>query len=310
MQYSGLSCDVSIFNRVDGSLISTARSLPAEAPGSGNATMQVIPAYLRHDRTVISGSPLTFTASNAPATGLGADDTIVTPRILFGLHGEVAETLAWIPSPRRSSGARQFVTVGGASRNVPAPAPQWNLSLYFGEGLLDVERPAAASADPATFQVTRQDIRGGIVYARSYGYTPVPYSNGMLDTLAARAISTAPAIFMDGALISQPAVPVDAATLGVMRGAMQFPDFQPPVRRGFVGEDGTLWLLREQVIGSPDRWLVLDARGNPLGHVVTPANFRPAWSSGDTLWAVLPDADDVPWLIRYRLATGSTEGKQ
>ena len=53
--------------------------------------------------------------------------------------------------------------------------------------------------------------------------------------------------------------------------------------------------------GEAVEWVVLDARGRPRGRLELPANVRILWSRDDIVWAVVPDENDVQWLVRYRI---------
>ena len=92
---------------------------------------------------------------------------------------------------------------------------------------------------------------------------------------------------------------------------MPFPEFQLPVRGQrensphHFGSDGSLWLQREDTGADTFRWIVLDVDGLPVGEVHLPREgFSIAWSDSETLWAIEPDALEVPWLVRYRIVGG------
>jgi hypothetical protein len=83
--------------------------------------------------------------------------------------------------------------------------------------------------------------------------------------------------------------------------AMDFPDFQPPVQAAIGGNDGTLWMRREDMGGKSYRWLVLSPDGSPRGQLETPRHWTIAWVSTHEFMAVEPDDFDVPWLIKLRI---------
>jgi hypothetical protein len=86
-----------------------------------------------------------------------------------------------------------------------------------------------------------------------------------------------------------------------LRGAMSFPSYQSPVRGHRLGNDGSLWLTREDEAGSTQRWSIIDARGSALGTVDLPRSQYPIRIDGDTFFVIDRDEFDVPWLVQYRL---------
>jgi hypothetical protein len=50
--------------------------------------------------------------------------------------------------------------------------------------------------------------------------------------------------------------------------------------------------------------VVLDPEGFPRAAIELPSQVRPLWASGETLWAVVPDELEVPWVVRYRMRGG------
>jgi hypothetical protein len=111
------------------------------------------------------------------------------------------------------------------------------------------------------------------------------------------------------------------------------PDSKPPYQRLFVGEDGRIWVWLHQEAykidaadESPDQdepgrvpeptWLepvafdVFEPDGRYLGRVGGPdglAVYPTPIARGDTLWAVVEDELDVPYIVRFHIEHG-TEG--
>jgi hypothetical protein len=150
----------------------------------------------------------------------------------------------------------------------------------------------AADADTtSSFTVWRLGLSEDTLFTREYRYHPARYPEAILDSMALRS---APG------LSSAEETTVDAVRRAI-RGAMDFPDFQPPVLEGVAGDDGTLWLRREDIGGPFYRWLVIAPDGTPRGHVNVPRNSRVAWVSERGFVAVERDEFDVPWIVRFRL---------
>jgi hypothetical protein len=74
-----------------------------------------------------------------------------------------------------------------------------------------------------------------------------------------------------------------------------------PVHGYLVGDDGAIWLRREDDGGRLTRWVLFDAQLKARGRVDIPRNVYIRWTSGNQAWGDARDADDVPWVVRYRI---------
>jgi len=64
------------------------------------------------------------------------------------------------------------------------------------------------------------------------------------------------------------------------------------------GMDGTIWIgLRATAEGNP--WLVLDAAGVPIGHVLLPANVVLLQASRQRIWGSEQDSDGLRSVVSY-----------
>jgi hypothetical protein len=73
------------------------------------------------------------------------------------------------------------------------------------------------------------------------------------------------------------------------------------VSRLLTGEDGTVWLRREDVERNRHRWIMLDPGLNPVAEVRTPDEFRPPRVTADHIWGVETEDMEVPWVVAYRV---------
>ena len=179
----------------------------------------------------------------------------------------------------------------------PITTPWWEA---LPDGYLLVENPRAQTPDDGVFMVTRFGLSGDTVYHRTLHYSPVRYSAADLDTIAARAARGEPG----GMVPYTPGAPVRAdweAIVPSMRRAMKFPEFKLPFEYTWLAQDESLWLRLSHADQATAVWLILDAGGRPRGRVELPPDLRLWWSRGDTLWAVQPDEQDVPWVVRFRI---------
>ena len=297
----GVQVEVTLFDR-RGTLLSTIRSDGVRVPGRGSSSLLFTPQFMRSDGTYLSGNHTVVSSRNAPSTGISPADTLRIPRILFASDGTPRDTLhRWAdPPPEPARALRSVTSAAGNQHTAPRPPADRDFSVPISDGRFSIERRTPASATQATLRIVRENVTGAPVYARSYRYLPVRYTSQLLDSAAARSLRSTTMIIIDGA-VQQPVSDTTAATRSLVRGAMSFPEFQVPVQAYFVGADASLMLRREDAIGT-QRWDLLDPQGNPRGKLIIPANVRPAWLSGDMLWAVVPDADDVQFLVKYRIS--------
>lgn len=108
--------------------------------------------------------------------------------------------------------------------------------------------------------------------------------------------------------VADSVVEAKATKLGVapaeMRGMLSLPDAYPPISAIRKGVDGTIWLRREHVPGSPVRWDVLTSRGVPLGFVQLPFGLWPLSLSADGIWAIEGAVDNDAAIVRWRVGEG------
>jgi hypothetical protein len=186
---------------------------------------------------------------------------------------------------------------------VPDPPPDLAHWVTLHDGRIVVDSYAPATADGATFTVTRIGLASDTVYARTLHFRPIAYTPADLDSTALRGALGGPMPM--GAGPSPAAGPETAAAQRALRAAMKFPEFRPAIRYPWLASDERLWLQRDESDGAATmRWLILDIDGRPVGELELPRGLRVLWSRGDTFWATEPDEFDVPWLVRYRVARG------
>lgn len=96
--------------------------------------------------------------------------------------------------------------------------------------------------------------------------------------------------------------PSEASAKQYLMTNLTLPPVYPAVSGLLIGTDHAIW-LRSLDLGQPTvTWTVLNARLEPQFQVTLPTEFAPKAATGDELWGTAVDADDVPYLVRYRRA--------
>ena len=165
------------------------------------------------------------------------------------------------------------------------------LSVDAEEGSFLVSRTMAATDAVSSFDVVRVGARADTIFSRTYRYRPAAFESWYLDTMAARF----------GDRYRSSTTVNAAAAERAARENVTLPAFQPPISSARASEDGGLWLRRDSDYHAMQRWIILDADGRPRGEVQLPANVTIKWTADDVVWLSIPDEQDVPWLVRYRI---------
>ncbi len=266
----------------------------------------VLPRALRPDG-LFTSDMFWFTGRRDPTpTGIGENDTVMVPRVLFDGNAMPVDTVGWYPRPP-TEGVSQWVELKGTRYYVPSAPRDDVLRVMMDDGGYYLSRPFPTSAEPATFVVTRVAESGDTMFERRFSYTPVRYGSAVLDTVAWESARIPGGMY-------NPATGPDPTPEGLdinvvqqtIRDAMHWPEFQIPVDFGFVGDDGTLWLRREDDGGPDYRYMVLDANAEPRGLLDLPRGLRVRWVSADRFWVQETDELGVPWLVRYRYGEALT----
>jgi hypothetical protein len=289
-----------LFNRA-GAILSTTLFQPVQVGLHNDLMGDVMPNRMREDGRFV-GDLMMFRASrDMPASGVGPNDTVRVPRVLFDATGAVLDTVGWDLRAPPPDGSFDLFQVGSQRYRTPSPPSDQRVSIPLADGRIFVDPAHATSADVAIFSVTRVALTGDTVYRREYHYEPVRYPAAVLDTFAWRSARTPGGFTVPGVAPAMQDAADAKAAYDAIRSRMSFPEFQPPVQQSVVGADGGLLLRREEDGAPTYRWLVLDANGMPRGEIELPRQARVGWSRGDDLWVIEPDEFDVPWLVRYRV---------
>ena len=172
------------------------------------------------------------------------------------------------------------------------PFGDWDLHGVDPRGrwIVSVSRPAAESAR-SRFAVTWRSPSGATLRTSTVPYAPAPLARGAVrDTIAAYAKEFA-RVF--------PGLS-ETRLAGMIRATVFVPRNLPPVASLVAGLDGSTWVRRAGA-GPTATWMVFDERGRHVAYVTAPAEARLRAADRNTAWAVEKDADDVPYVVRYRV---------
>ncbi len=203
------------------------------------------------------------------------------PLLRMSPAGLTTDTLGWVPIAHDNMILRS--SHGEAYHTQPfSDAP---LTVYAAamRRIYLVDRRAAESSR-ASYSVAAIKADGGTVWTRRVEYDPVLMDRHVADSVRNRMYR----IFRS----QYPQSMIDDS--------LYIPKYQPPVSDGIVGDDGTIWLRRENWTPAA-RYDVLDASGTLIAHVETNRSVHLRWVSGTTAWGSELDDNDVPTLVRYRI---------
>lgn len=267
---------VTLFTRA-GKLIATVNAPVLVDTIDGIPMRMIATTYLRDGTLTGSWSEL--------HAGVSAQE-VRMPRLVVNAAGLVVDTagfrLGWIRPRSRAIRAGNGMVVIPELEAQPMWSEASSGGWWTGRG--------AASDAKGFFDIVRFGTDLDTVFARRFRYTAVRYDEAYADSLGRWYSSVQFA----------PVQPAPAVVAKLIRENVVIPEFKEPLVRAWSGQDGSLWLLRNTETPTKD-WIVLDADGTASGRITLPRGANPEWSSGDVVWASVPDSLDVPWLVRYRL---------
>jgi hypothetical protein len=272
---------VTIFNRA-GEVIGMHRTKTVAADPISGIPVLLIPRTFSRDRSIMSTWQV-----NTPQDP--AVDSIMLPIVRFDTLGSLIDTIQYVPFHFHKRSAPFMIE--GRPFYPPSGPYTGPISAATDQASYLAEQPIASSANEGIFTVTRVANYADTTYHRQYRYRPRRFNDALVDTIIRRSVGARERL--DGL---DPNV-VEAR----LRSALELPPFQPPLTEMHSGDDGTLWISREDDAEAERRWILLDDGGDPIGIVHLPRRGQLQWASRTTAWILLPDEFDVPWLVRYRV---------
>lgn len=240
------------------------------------------------EAVLADGSLLVLPRPLQPSSWTGTMDVSRLPVLRVGRSGP-ADTLAWHDLRNRQ------VRVTLDDRRLVLTQP-WDDSPLVavsttGRSVVLVNRPAAARRENARFHVMRLSPFGDTLFSRSFPYTPVRVPAGWAPRWADETAGMISA--------RRPGTDRRALAAAFAR-AVYVPAFMPPVTAVVAGDDGTVWLRREEQ-GSTAVWNVLDGEGRLIAEVRAPSGLEVQQVQRSHLWGVMTDDLDVPYVYRFRI---------
>lgn len=165
-------------------------------------------------------------------------------------------------------------------------APLWDVSPD-GARIVVVRNKLEDAAAP-TISLTVASPSGDTLTDREYPFVGRALTREVIDTVLASALPNA-----------QPDL------IAAMHDKAYVPPVAPPVRDVIAGGDGTIWLGLRQRSGVPREYVLLDARGEPIGTVQLPSNTTVKVATREWIWCLRTDPNDVQSLVKYLIGAGA-----
>ncbi len=147
-----------------------------------------------------------------------------------------------------------------------------------------------------TMRVVMLGASGDTIYARNHPFTPQAIPRTVADSAHAAAVANTKAM-------SQFVGAADAAALTrAVQDQMRIPPFYPPFTSMVIADDGTAWIELRSPAGGATSFMLLDPRGSVVGTVAVPARTKVLTVSSTHMWGIELNQDDVPSVVRYRVA--------
>lgn len=196
--------------------------------------------------------------------------------------------------PLRHNTARVVIGSGEGRSEAYFPQPFGDSDLYdvdpLGRWIVSVSRPVT-TGKRGTFAITWRAPDGRVLRS-----VTVPYAATKLPGAMLRDTTTHYAEALTNAF---PTV-TTARMVALVRGSLYVPGNLPPVTAILSGADGTTWLRRAGAAGAAT-WMVFDARGRQVAYVTVPQGIEVVAAKGSSVWGVIRDANDVPFVARFAL---------
>lgn len=222
-------------------------------------------------------------------SGMSVDKGEITANPLLRMtpDGRAADTLGWVSIRNddmilRSARSRSF-------RMQPFTDSPITVYAAAARRAYVIERWSATEAVPASVQVTALGAAGDTAWVRQVPYTPARLDPARVDSVRAG---------MEREMGRRyPREEINRA--------LYAPAFRTPVTSALASDNGTLWIRWDEDT-RPGSYAVLSAAGDIVASVTAPARIRLKWVSDSIAWGEELDENEVPTLVRYRIARANS----
>ena len=209
-----------------------------------------------------------------------------TPVLVVSGESQVLDTLAW-------------EELRGVAATVAHRGNQYQAAVPFQRTSFTELGPGGSGAvivadSSGHLVVTGLAPSGDTIFAHKLRYTPLPLAEEGIE-IALRNLKFGPQP------LPKDEVAVRDALEAKVRREEHLPEHYPAVSELFVGQDGTVWLRREESAEGTVDYTVLWGDGRPRGKVAIPADQRVVAALDDVMVAVAESELGVPTLVRYRV---------
>ncbi|WP_420463683.1 6-bladed beta-propeller [Candidatus Palauibacter sp.] len=213
--------------------------------------------------------------------------TLRIPLLKIDAESRVVDTLAWEETTSATVGLRRR----GSVFQIAAPFQRHPHTAIMPNGA-GVVVARDLESGRASVSVNRIGPGADTLFSRNYTYRPIPVAEADLERSLGDLTVFPPDV--DGG-------PDGPDFMRPLREAGLVPETLPPVTGLVAGQDGSIWLRREE--GAADRiaWTVLEKNGEVRGTVSLPCGHRVVAALETVMVAVEEDEFDVPSVLRYRV---------
>lgn len=181
---------------------------------------------------------------------------------------------------------------GGIMGGHPLPEGQVVDVFPDGRGVVVVERWVSEEPDSAAIRISAYDGDGLEVFDKELSYRPIPVPDAWIGRFLQRQMAQAG---------QAPPENQQRELLEAVRNGVSEREFFPPVTRVVAGNDGSVWLRREEVSFDSVSWDVLTSTGTWEGRLWAATDLQLLAASRDTVWGVIKDEFDVPYVVGLKV---------
>lgn len=257
------------------------------------------PEVLSGDTAVIIRPAMSFTYT-PPACAPGVEDfRAPTPYLRLAVDGSIADTVHW--SDR--VGHQLVLAKGGVTHRwgVPFIHEAQIETLPDGQGILIAEEAVSQEGNAATIRLTALSPQRDTLWRRDFPITSIAIAPEHFAAAASRTPPRASVECSTGDVASAP-LPTSEELAAAYRDMDGAREHLPALTALHIGQDGSIWLRREEAAADSTTWQLLDPSGEPVGFLTLPIGQRLIAARGDVFLVAEVGELDVPYLVRYRLA--------